>query len=194
MIEYILLGSQSPRRKEILSYFTLPFTQRPPAFDEESILFSGDPVNYAKEIAEGKANSIESDPGSIALTADTVVFCNDKVYGKPKSLEEAHQTLAELSGNWHTVVTAVSLKKEDKIITDHEETRILFNELSPEHIADYCQTVKWADKAGGYAIQNNGGLIINRIEGCYFNTMGLPINTVRKLLLNFGIDLWDYLV
>lgn len=189
----IILGSQSPRRKEILSYFSLPFNQMTSDFNEHSVFFKGDPIAYVTEIAMGKAQALmHRFPESLILTADTIVFFNGKVYGKPKDEEEAFQALSELSGNWHVVYTAVTLQQYNKVVHDVETTRVLFNALTPEQIRHYLAHVDWADKAGGYAIQMRGGLMVSKIDGCYYNVMGLPINTLEKLLKHFGIELWDY--
>lgn len=191
----IILGSQSPRRKEILNYFNLPFKQMDPVFDEESVPFHGNPFTYVCQLAQGKANalacSLPSD--AILITADTIVFCNGKIYGKPKNKEEAFQSLQELSGKWHQVLTGVAVKKGDSLFTDAEETRVLFHSLSPNQIQKYQSKVHCEDKAGGYAIQNSGSMIVEKIEGAFHNVMGLPIHTLSKLLLKVDIDLWDYL-
>lgn len=189
-----ILGSQSPRRKEILGYFSLPFEQITPNFDEEAVPFRGDPISYVIEIAEGKAQDLAARyPDAIILTADTTVYRNGKIYGKPQTAEEAFLVLSELAGKWHSVFTGVSLHSKGNIQSTHEETRVLFNALTPDEIRHYHKKLHWSDKAGGYAIQMAGGLAINKIEGCYYNAMGLPINSVRQLLLKVGIDLWDYI-
>jgi len=189
-----ILGSQSPRRKEILSYFGLPFEQVSPPFDEESLPFKGDPVGYVSELSKGKALSLApSFPDALILTADTIVFKDGKVYGKPKDTEEAFVALSELAGQWHSVFTAVTLWQKDQPWEAYEETRVLFNPLTADEIRHYHSKLHWADKAGGYAVQMAGGLAIKKIEGCYYNVMGLPINSVRQLLLKVGIDLWDHL-
>jgi len=190
----LILGSKSPRRKEILGYFSLPFEQISPEFDEESISFTGDPIGYVTDISEGKAKKLAKDhPNTLILTADTTVYRNSKIYGKPADAEEAFQYFSELAGKWHSVFTGVTLHSKGQLYSSHEETRVLFNALTPDEIRHYHKKLHWSDKAGGYAIQMAGGLAINKIEGCYYNAMGLPINTVRKLLLKVGIDLWDYL-
>ena len=83
--------------------------------------------------------------------------------------------------------------KDDQIWSAFEETRVLFNPMTPEEIRHYHKKLHWSDKAGGYAIQMAGGLAVKKIDGCYYNVMGLPINSVRQLLLQVKIDLWDYL-
>lgn len=189
----LILGSQSPRRKEILSYFALPFEQKAPPFDESSVPFTGNPSEYVCALSESKALSLaSSDPEAAILTADTIVYRDQKIYLKPTSAEEAYQSLSELVGKWHSVYTGVSLCYQEKMYSQWEETRVLFNALSKEEIWHYQSKIHWADKAGGYAIQMAGGLIVRKIEGCYYNVMGLPINSVRDLLKNIGIELWDY--
>ncbi len=191
----LILGSTSPRRREIISYFSLNFEQISPDYDEEALPFpSGDPSGYVVELAKGKAQSLsEQYPEALILSADTIVYKDGKVYGKPKTEEEAFQSIKELQGSWHSVYSAVAVSYEGKIHSGFEETKVLFNKLSDAHIKQYLNALHWADKAGGYAIQLAGSLIVSKIEGCYYNVMGLPINTVNKLLKEVGLDLWDHL-
>lgn len=190
----IILGSQSPRRREILSYFSLPFIQVSPLFDEASIPFEGDPEKFVCALSKGKADSLSDRfPTSLIITADTIVYRHGKIYDKPKSGEEAFLSLSELVGQWHTVYTGVTAQIGDRAFHLAEGTRVLFNSLTPSQIRQYVAHTDWADKAGGYAIQMAGGLIVSKIEGCYYNVMGLPINTVAALLNHFEIDLWNHL-
>lgn len=193
-MKQLILGSQSPRRREIMSYFSLPFDQATSFFDEESVLFHGNPAAYASEISQGKSQSLHAMyPNAIILTADTVVYKDGKIYGKPKDEQEAFQYLSELVDQWHSVITAVTVRCGEQTFSATDETRVLFNPLTPEQIAHYHRKIHWADKAGGYDIRMAGGLLIRKIEGCYYNVTGLPINTVRELLLKVDIELWDYL-
>lgn len=190
----VILGSQSPRRREILSYFSLPFEQVASQFDEESIKFEGNPQKYAAAISQGKAEALARRfPNDIIITADTIVFREGKLYGKPRDMEEAIRSFSELVGRWHTVYTGVTTRSGSKVYQKTEATEVLFNPLTEQQIRQYLDHVEWSDKAGGYAIQMAGGLIVRKIHGCYYNVMGLPINTVEELLKNFGIELWDYL-
>lgn len=190
----LILASQSPRRQEILSFFSLPFRAVTSHFQEESIPFLGDPIDFVCKIAAGKAQTLLPQfPNDLILAADTTVYRNGKNYGKPANEEEAFQMISELAGEWHSVFTGLALVKGKEVWSAFEETKVLFNPLTPEEIKHYHKKLHWSDKAGGYAIQMGGGLAIKRIEGCYYNVMGLPINSVRKLLLNVEIDLWDYL-
>lgn len=194
MAEEIILGSQSPRRKEIFGFFSVPFRQVSPEFDELSVLFGGDPASYAIEIAKQKALSLVSRfPNHTILTADTVVFRNGSLYLKPETLDDAVQMLRELSGQEHQVYTGVTVAARGKVFSDAEMTRVFFTQLTDSQIHTYVNTFQPLDKAGGYAIQKGGSLIVKRIEGCYYNVMGLPIHTVRRLMLNAGVDLWDFL-
>lgn len=191
----LILGSQSPRRKEILGYFSLPFEQTASHFDESSIPFTGNPETYVRTLAEQKALALsEHHPGAAILSADTIVYRHGKVYGKPQSEEDAVATLTELSGNWHSVFTGVALWYEGNLYYQTEETRVLFNTLSKQQILEYLSKLDLFDKAGSYQVQKAGGLIVNKIDGCYYNVVGLPINCVRALLQNIGIELWDYLI
>lgn len=190
----IILGSQSPRRKEILGYFGLPFEQVISHFEEETVSYSGDPAKYACMISQGKAGLLaQRFPEAIMITADTVVARNGKLYGKPRDEDEAFSTFSVLSGQWHSVFTGVTIQKGKTAYSLAEETKVLFNELNEKQIRHYLTRIEWADKAGGYAIQMAGGLIVRKIDGCYYNVMGMPINTVESLLKHFGIELWDYL-
>lgn len=193
-MEPLILGSQSPRRKEILSYFKLPFVQVPSSFDEESVPFGGDPQKYASKISSSKAQVLaQRYPDNIILTADTNVYFEGKIYGKPRNDQEAIETLSQLVDRWHTVYTSVTVAQGAHLVSQVEATRVLFNPLNSHQIEQYIKHTNWADKAGGYAIQMAGGLIVRKIDGCYYNVMGLPINTVEKLLKTVGIELWDYL-
>ncbi|WP_213105859.1 Maf family protein [Candidatus Protochlamydia amoebophila] len=190
----IILGSQSPRRKEILNFFSLPFEQVSPVFDEETVPFGGNPEHYVLSLSAGKTKSLRYQfPKDILISADTIVYKEGKVFGKPRSKEEAFQNLRELAGHWHSVYTGVNVSNETQVIQQFEETKVLFNSLTDDEIHQYQERIHCADKAGGYMIQGAGSLIIKKLEGCYYNVMGLPINTLRLCLSEIGINLWKYL-
>lgn len=191
---HLILGSQSPRRREILGCFSLPFTPVASGFDEETIPFDGDPIHYVKTLARKKGETLtQRFPNELILTADSVVYCEGKVYNKPRDQAEAVQFLQELGGRWHQVYTGLSARKGDEVYEGHEETRLLFHKLSLEQITAFHQHCHVLDKSGGYTIEGAANLIVSRMEGCYYNVLGLPINKTRELLLNFKVDLWDYL-
>lgn len=190
----IILGSQSPRRKQILEFFNLPFLQAVSHFDEDQIPFEGNPSAYAAKLAAAKGAALAGKfPEDIILTADTVVFLDGKIYNKPKDLAEGAQFLRELGGKWHTVHTEVHLRHKDKVFAAGEETKMRFHVLTDAQIALFHKNINIFDKAGGYAIEGCGGLILEKMEGCYYNVLGLPINVLSRLLSNVGIDLWHYM-
>jgi septum formation protein len=190
----LILGSTSPRRREILSYFSLPFAHVSPDFDESQVLFKGDPAAYGQEVAKRKAMSLaERHPNKTILTADTVVFQGGRLFLKPETMEEASAMLSELSGTVHEVHTGVCVMKNKKLFTDGAVTAVEFHELTQDQIHAYHRHFGPLDKAGSYAIQKGGSLIVKRIEGCYYNIMGLPLQPVYRLLLKVKINLWDYL-
>lgn len=190
----LILGSQSPRRKEILSFFTIPFDQIPSTYNEDSVPFDGNPHDYASALSLGKSLELHQRfPEATILTADTIVSYEDKVFGKPLNEEQAKATLQYLQGKWHSVFTALSLREGHNTFSVVEETRVLFHPLHSTEVDLYVNQLEWGDKAGGYSIQGAGGLIVKKIDGCYYNVMGLPINALRSILMNIGIDLWEHL-
>ena len=188
----LILGSSSPRRKEILGFFSFPFDQKSPDFDEESVLFQNDPAQYAIDVAVGKARALQRQfPNSPILSADTVVYRNGKLFQKPKSLKEAEEMLLELSKGEQEVYTGVAVLYQDKLWTDVEMSTVEFCDVTLPQIQAYVKTLRPLDKSGSYTVQGLGGLIVKRVSGCYYNIVGLPIQTVRRCLLHVGIDLWD---
>ena len=189
-----ILGSQSPRRGEILNFFNLPFKQVSPHFDEEAIPFNDPPEEYVKILAQGKGHSLVAQfPNALILTADTIVYRKGKMYGKPRDFQEAFLFLKELSGQWHSVFTGLSVSFQGQHFQEVEETRVLFNSLTEEQMRHYLQALHLFDKAGGYMIQGAGSLIVKCIEGCYYNVMGLPLNALCSVLHRAGIHLWEHL-
>ena len=190
----IILGSQSPRRREILHYFSIPFRQMTPPFDESQVLFQGYPAQFVIEVARRKALCLsEKHPHIPILTADTTVCKDGQLFQKPESLEEAHAMLRELAGKKHEVHTGVCVALGDAFYVDSEKSTVEFHSLTDDQIRAYHKTISPLDKAGAYAIQKTGSLIVKRIEGCYYNIMGLPLHAMHRLLLKVGIDLWEYL-
>lgn len=190
----LILGSKSPRRKEILSFFSLPFEQHSPPFDEDLVSFEGDPIAYAQELSRKKAVSLASlFPDALILSADTCVYKEGNIMEKPASDAEAFEMLSILNGSWHTVYTAVTALQGEKEETDCAETHVQFHQVSPEDLRHYHQAFKGTDKAGGYGIQEGGSVIVKQINGCFYNVMGLPISITWQVLRKVGINLWHYL-
>jgi nucleoside triphosphate pyrophosphatase len=190
----LILGSNSPRRKEILNFFSLPFRQIPSHFDENAIVFSKDPGEYAEKLAFEKGKSLsERFPEDVILTADTIVYANGKVYNKPENEEEAFQFLTDFSGNWVKVLTGVCVHQGKNVHSGVEESNLLFQNLSEKQIRQYHTYLDFSDKSGAFAIEKGGYLILQRLDGCFYNVLGLPINMTKNLLLKVGIDLWNFL-
>lgn len=189
----IILGSASPRRREILDYFSLPYTIVSSQFDERKVSYNNDPKAYVEEIARNKAKALSHYEDACVITADTCVSIDNKVLGKPESEDEMRAMLQLLSGRWHSVWTSVCVQAKGMCLIDAEETKVRCNSLTPDEMHRYIRKLALLDKAGGYAIQKSGGIFVKSIVGCYYNVMGLPINTLQKLLQKVGIDLWDYL-
>ncbi|TCK06442.1 nucleoside triphosphate pyrophosphatase [Phorcysia thermohydrogeniphila] len=179
----ILLASSSPRRREILSMVGVNF--RVVRAKAEEKLYST-PVETAVKNAEQKVLSVKNElkDGEVALSADTIVVLGDEILGKPESKEEAVEYLKRLSGRWHTVITGFALLfPNGKLISSFEESRVKFKRLSPEEIEWYVSTGEPLDKAGAYGIQGIGALLIERIDGDFFNVMGLPISRIYDILI-----------
>ncbi len=167
----LLLGSQSPRRRELLEKMQLPFRPVSLIFDEPPGI--DNPLEMARRKALAYSAVLKED--EVLLTADTMVFTDGKKLGKPANQYEALDMLEGLSGRWHKVVTGVCLRTRDDLRCFEEQTRILFGELSKEEMNFYVCRFMPLDKAGAYGIQEWIGLIgVERIEGSFYNVMGLP--------------------
>jgi septum formation protein len=191
----LILASESPRRLEILNYFKLPFEKVPHTFDERAIPWEGSAHAYAQQLSTEKAMNVAGRfPSRTVLAADTIVVIDGELLTKPKDIGDAIQMLHRLAGNWHEVITSIALFSYDgKIQTRSDETRVLMQPLTNQQIEAYLRLNVWSDKVGGYAIQGAGSILIQRIEGCYYNVIGLPIVPLTSMLADIGIDLWQYL-
>lgn len=190
----LILASESPRRKQILQYFSIPFESIPHTFDEKSIPWQGSPHTYVNSLAEEKVKNVaQTNPERIVIAADTIVVINGELLTKPISRSDAKRMLQQLSGTWHSVVTAIALSLRGNVMCRTDETRVLMQPLPEAHIEKYLDLNIWSDKAGGYAIQEAGSLLVQRIDGCYYNVIGLPVGTLCSMLEEVGVDIWDYL-
>jgi septum formation protein len=183
----IILASQSPRRQQMLRELGLKFDvvvrEYPETYPEEL-----DGKSIAEYISYQKAASFRSglSDREIVITADTIVWCNNKVLGKPRDYYDAENMLREISGNTHEVITGVTLFSSVKEKTFSVSSKVTFDPLTPEEISFYINSYKPYDKAGAYGIQEWIGLIAcSRIEGSYFNVVGLPVRTLYKELQQF---------
>ena len=183
----IILASRSPRRQQLLSDLGLKFDvvikEYPESYPEG---LSGDEI--ARYISEQKALSFKGElsDNEIVITADTIVWCNNKVLGKPVDFNEALSILEEISGNTHEVITGVTLFSNAKAKTFSASTKVTFDTLSKDEITFYVNKFKPYDKAGAYGIQEWIGLTAcSHIEGSYFNVVGLPVHKLFKELQDF---------
>ncbi len=181
----LVLASQSPRRREILSKAGFAFEVRP-ANVEEIPLDSEDPAAYVLRLAHEKAAAAEAGPDDYVLAADTTVAAAGHILEKPRSAEDAARMLRLLSGRTHQVFTGVCLCHQGREWFDVASTQVRFVALSEEEILAYASSGEPMDKAGGYAIQGLASKFIDRIEGCYFNVVGLPVSMVYRFLKDAG--------
>ena len=177
----LVLASQSPRRREILRQAGIPFTVRATDVDE-SVLASESPADYVQRLAEAKAYSIEAAAGEMVLGADTTVVIDGEILAKPADAADARRMLARLSGRRHEVLTGICLRRGGHAILDYATTGVVFAALSDREIDEYVASGEPMDKAGAYAIQGLASKFVERIEGDYFNVMGLPVALVYRLL------------
>jgi septum formation protein len=177
----LVLASQSPRRRELLGCAGIPFVVRPASVDEARI-GEEDPGEHVCRLAREKAQSVVCGLDEIVLGADTVVVIDGEVLGKPSDREHAARMLRQLSGRAHEVVTGICLRTSNRLIVDKESTRVRFVRLPEEEIAAYVASGEPMDKAGAYAIQGRASRFVDRIEGCYFNVVGLPVSMVWRHL------------
>ena len=188
----IVLASKSPRRAEILRAVGWPFEAIAANIDE-TLRQSEDPVGYVTRLAQAKAKTVAKKmcDSRVVLGADTVVVIEGQILGQPCDDPDAQRMLKLLSGQWHEVVTGVALVSAldpTKVLIDHETTRVRFCEMSDDEIDWYVSTGEPNDKAGAYAIQGNGAIFIEEIQGDYFNIVGLPVRLVYELMLANSVD------
>ncbi len=180
----IILASQSPRRKQLLEWAEVPFKIVIKETDE-TYPPGLNPENIAIYIARQKSLAVRSlvPKDNIILSADTIVVLNDRIIGKPKSRLQAIETLRDLSGSKHSVITGVIIRKEEKEIAFAELTDVYFHELTDNQIEFYIDKYKPFDKAGAYAIQEWVGVVgIKSVHGDFYNVMGLPVSRVVREL------------
>jgi len=178
----ITLASASPRRAELLRNAGIPFTVEP-AHVPEQALPDEQPLIYAQRLARDKALAVFGrNPDSVVLGADTIVVVNEHLLEKPQNDADAARMLRLLSGRVHQVITGVCLIAKDYEQTEAEVTEVRFSALSDAEIAEYVATREPMDKAGAYAIQGVASRWVERIDGCYFNVVGLPMPRVYRML------------
>jgi septum formation protein len=180
----LILASQSPRRREILESAGIPFTVQVAGVPEQ-IEAAETPRQYVLRLARSKASAVD---GPLVLGADTVVVLDEHILEKPNDAEDARRMLRLLSGRVHSVITGVCLRKFSDYQLEACETRVHFAELTAEEIDAYVASGEPMDKAGAYAIQGLASKFIDRIEGDYFNVVGLPVRLVYRMLQDYGFQ------
>lgn len=199
----LILGSQSPRRKELLSHLKIPFEIVTADTSEESN--QSDPILFAKEISKLKGEAVwEEVKGResfseeffpFIISSDTIVVKDQKIYGKPATISEAEKTLKELSGTFHHVISSVTFtyldrETKEKVSTSFAiKSKVYFSKISNDILKTYLKTGDSLDKAGSYGIQREGLLFVSKIEGSYSNVVGFPLSDViEKLKITFGSE------
>ena len=177
----LVLASKSPRRSEILRQAGIHFTVRVADVDE-SLLPGESPAAYVERLAEAKARAVDAAPEETVLGADTTVVLDGEILAKPVDTADAYRMLALLSGRRHEVLTGICLRRGGEVYRDCVTTTVIFAPLSQGEIAEYVASGEPMDKAGGYAIQGLASKFVERIEGDYFNVMGLPVQLVYQRL------------
>ena len=191
MERQLILASASPRRSQLLTDLGLCFNVVVSGVDEQRIS-ADDPQQLVEKLAVSKASTAALQcPEALVIGADTVVVLDGKVYGKPEDELDAMHKLSVLNGKVHTVYTGVCVAHyaSNRIETAVAATLVSMKPLTAQQISSYVSTGEPLDKAGAYAIQGLGATLIDRIEGCYFNVVGLPLSVLSTLLASFGVDL-----
>ncbi|MBI1787841.1 MAG: septum formation protein Maf [Acidobacteria bacterium] len=181
----VVLASGSPRRAEILNQAGIPFVRRLSGPIDETPLSGEPPREYVLRLAGQKARAVAVVDGEIVLAADTAVVVNGQILGKPSDDADAARMLRLLESRAHEVITGICLRDRVRSLLDHAITRVWVASLSEEEIAAYVSSGEPRDKAGAYAIQGLASKFIGRVEGCYFNVVGLPVSLVYRHLCSW---------
>ncbi len=183
---HYILASASPRRQELLTKIVEEFEVIVSGFNEDDVEFDGDVEDYVKILAKGKAQSVASQANkdSIIIAADTIVVIDGKILGKPKNEDDAYNMLKLLSNKVHRVYSGIAVINTANDIMKSEAifTEVKFSDLTHEDIVNYINSKEPLDKAGAYGIQGLGALFVEKINGCYYNVVGLPLNLLNKII------------
>lgn len=181
----LILASASPRRRELLSVITTDFTAVSIDADE-TLPENIEALKASEYLAEIKAMAgIEQFPDAVVIGCDTTVICGEKILGKPRDKEQCREFMNMLSGKTHQVATGCCIVSADKKISFTEITDVTFRKLTNEEIEEYISTDEPYDKAGGYGIQGKASLLIEKINGDYFNVVGLPLSHLNQIIKSF---------
>lgn len=189
----VILASQSPRRRQLLGQIGVEYFEILVPEADESYDPALPPEEIVASICRKKAKAagaLADDPGALIIAADTMVFLGGLRLGKPRDQVDAYTMLSALSGRTHHVCTGVTVCLGSRVITEAETTDVTFRPLTGWEIASYVRTGEPMDKAGSYGVQGLGALFVERIDGDYFNVMGLPLCRLGRMLGKFGVDLF----
>lgn len=177
----LILASQSPRRQELLKLFRRPFVVEAADVDEK--MDDSQPAfSEVARVSRRKAEAVAREQEDVVIAADTIVVCDGQILGKPKSTEHAVQMLTMLSGRAHQVMTGLTVLRGNEVVNCTEVTDLWFRKLSRKEIEDYVATGEPMDKAGAYGIRGGAALFVQRLEGDYYNVMGLPVCRLWQML------------
>ena len=186
----LILASQSPRRRELLGLFRRPFTVRVADIDE-TMDPSRPPAEEVARVSRRKAEAVPRERDEVVIAADTIVVCGGEVLGKPRDEADAFRMLRLLSGREHQVMTGLTVLRGDRAVTCTEVTDIHFRPLSDGEILAYIRTGEPMDKAGAYGIQGGAALFASRLEGDYFNVVGLPVCRLGEILRQLAPEIME---
>ena len=184
----VVLGSASPRRRDLLAQLGIEFTVRAPDVDETP--HAGEPpAAYVRHVALDKSHALSVPAGALVITADTTVDLGGEILGKPADAAEAAAMLRRLSARTHRVHTGVVLRIDDRIVSEVITSLVTFTPLNEAMVAWYVATGEPLDKAGAYAVQGAGGVFVQRVQGSVSNVVGLPLHAVARLAAELGAPL-----
>ena len=180
----VILGSQSPRRRDILTARGAEFTVIAANTDERCKITN--PIDFVREVSKRKAQAISNlcDKSDLVITADTVVAVDNEILGKPCDIDDCRRMINKISGRTHEVITGVTMCCNDRTVFDCEVTKVTFRKMTHSEIESYISTSEPYDKAGGYAVQGNARQYITSVDGNYNNVVGLPDDLVEKMCID----------
>ncbi len=184
----VILASQSPRRRELLGLFRIPFEVKVADIDE-SMDANAEAASEVARVSRLKATAVECGADEVVIAADTIVVCDGKILGKPRDAADAHRMLRSLSGHTHQVMTGMTVACGQNVISSTEITDVTFRELSDKEIDAYIATGEPMDKAGAYGIQGGAALFCEGLQGDYYNVMGLPVCRLFEILREVAPEL-----
>jgi septum formation protein len=195
-MQKLVLASGSPRRIRMLKELGVEFSVAKSNFREPGYKNNQSPSEFVRKNAQGKAGGVVPQfDDALIIGADTVVVYRNRVLGKPETPEEAFEHMQMLKGRTHAVYSGICLVDAagNKVLCDYEKTFVTFRKLTDSEISFYLSRINPMDKAGAYAIQGEGALIVEKIKGCYYNVVGFPLARLEQMLLDMGKSLFEYM-